>query len=94
MIVEIPKETVEILEAYSYQVNSRKDIIIGVISESLSMDNERFIKYHKEYEEFYKGYQQAKNNLIVPYIKELFPDTWNNKNWTLDFSSGILKIED
>lgn len=94
MIIEISKESANILEAYSYQVNSRKDIIIGVLTNSLSMNEERFIQYHKEYEQFYKAYQEAKEKLITPYIQEYFPDSWKNRNWRLNFSTGELEIDE
>lgn len=85
-------EVVAILSSYHYQVASRKDIIIGVLNNTLNMDNERFNQYHAEYEILYRDYEIAKQELITPYLKENYPNfkSYDTCNWSLDFSTKEL----
>lgn len=93
MIIKVTQEEKDILEAYHYQVNSRKDIIAAVLNTTLNLNEERFIKYHREYEEFYKDYEIAKEKIITPYIKQYFKDN-RKHSWSLNFETCELTIEE
>lgn len=90
MIIKIDKELCVKIEALQYEVESRKDIIVAVLSGSLTMREDKFNAYHAEYQEFFKQYNKAKQEMIDKYIDP----SLKTKSWNLTFNTQELIIEE
>lgn len=91
MIIKIDSEICNKIEALQYEVESRKDIITSVIAGTVSMKGDLFEKYHNEYQEFFKQYNKAKQEMTDKYITD---PALKNKAWNLTFNTCELTIED
>lgn len=90
MIIKIDSNICKNIEALQYEVESRKDIIVAVLSGTVSMKTDKFNDYHKEYQEYFKKYNQAKQDMVNKYIDPSF----KNKAWNLTFDTCELLIEE
>lgn len=89
MTIEISKEMCDKIEALQYEVDSRKDLIAFIIANDMKTTSSQFEKYNKEYLEYFKKYNQAKQEMVHTY----FPDI-NYLSWNLDFASRTVTIEE
>jgi len=87
-IETIGEETVNFLEALSYEVESRKNLL-DFLSEKPDVNEKLFDKYFSEYQEFFVKYDLAKKNFEFTYIREKYPQVIN---WELTFYNRELKI--
>ena len=89
MTINVDKAVCENIEALQFEVESRKDIIVQFLSGSVKMDTDVFAKYHKEYQEYHKRYNKAKQEMVDIYLGV----EGRNSNWSLEFSTGELTVE-
>ena len=87
--IKLPEELVNYVEGLAHRTAARKDLIAFMIDHGLG-ESEAFHKYHKEYEELYAQYEIAKDELAQTYVTQTHP----NCKWQLNFSTGVLEIEE
>lgn len=87
--IEVSQELCDKIEALQYEVESRKDLIAFILSNDMKTNSIQFEKYNKEYLEFFKKYNLAKQELVNKY----FPNI-QYSHWNLDFSSRIVTVEE
>ena len=85
MIKTVSQEWADRLEALQYEVFARGDIISRMIANNFSTNTDSYDRYHKEYMEFYRQYEEAKEEFAKEYI---YTETNGKKvDWNLDFST-------
>lgn len=90
MTIKIDKTICENIETLQFEVESRKDIIVQFLAGGVKMDTEMFTKYHKDYQDFHKRYNKAKQDMVEKYLGA----EGRSKNWTLEFATGELTVEE
>lgn len=89
--INVNQETVNMIEALHYEVNSRREVIQFMLTKpDPGFNKELFDAYNKEYAEFYAQYDMAKMELQKQYIPEEL--VAKNASWNLDFGSCELTI--
>jgi hypothetical protein len=83
----IDQNVVNYIQKLQYEYESRKDVIIHILSNNLPV-GDIFIQYQKDYEKSFEAYLLAKDNLTATYI----PKDLKNVSWVLDFYTNILEI--
>lgn len=73
------------LEALSYEIQARKDLLSYMIQQDVNIsESNAFKEYHAEYQKFVKDYEIAKRDFEVNFIRPTLAD--NQKvSWNLDF---------
>ena len=90
MIIKIDSNICKNIEALQYEVESRKDVIVAVLSGIVSMKSDKFNDYHTEYQNYFIKYNKAKQDMINQYVEPSF----KNKPWNLTFDTCELLIEE
>lgn len=84
------ENAVSTLEAFNYEMSSRRDLLASMVQMGVSPSDDNFQAYHKEYEEAYVKYEAAKadfeRNFVRPHVGD------QKLNWNLDFQSRELTI--
>ena len=89
-VIKVDVETCKNIEALQFEIESRKDVIAQVLAGGANMNNAMFEKYHKEYQDFHKKYNQAKQAMADTYLAA----ESGNSNWTLQFATCELIVEE
>lgn len=89
IVIEIPRELVDLVESYQYEVNARMNLISYCMDRGIDVDNPVFKRYHDEFVEMSVRYEQAKNQISNEYVLPHY----SNARWNLDFDSCKLTIE-
>lgn len=90
-IIKIDESIRDLVEAYDYEYNSRKELIAFMISNNMDINTDAFNKYQKEMQEFLVLFNTAKEEISKKYVNELLDG--RNAKWTLDYSSCELTVE-
>lgn len=88
-VVSIPSDVCNSLEGLMYEVNARKDTI-AFMAERGMIGTEQFEAYHREYLDYYRKYERAKENFSKTYIAANHP----NCKWTVNFAECCVEIEE
>lgn len=89
--ITVNQDTVNLLEALHYEVNSRREVIHFMLTKpDPGFNKELFDHYNKEYAEFYAQYDMAKNELQRTYVSDEL--VAKGAVWNLDFNSCILTV--
>lgn len=92
--LEVNAELSNFVEAASYEVNSRLDVISYMLSNNMSTSTDAFRSYQAELIEYKKKYELAKaeveSQVVRPYL-----DAHNipNATWNLNFASHMITID-
>ena len=87
--VVIPEKMSDYIESLQYEVNARKNLVAFCLERNMSLDNETYKKYHKEYVDYTAQFELAKKEMEKEYILPKYPKA----KWALDFSTHTLSIE-
>ena len=87
IIKNIPDAEITKMEALTYEIGARKDIIAFMIDKNMT-DSDSFNTYYNEYMKFYKEFDFAKNNISEKYVATEYP----NCVWNLNFYTRELEI--
>lgn len=92
--LEVNAELSNFVEAASYEVNSRLDVISYMLSNNMPTATDAFRSYQAELIEYKKKYELAKaeveSQVVKPYLdSHQIP----NATWNLDFASHMITIE-
>lgn len=90
-ISKIDESIRDLVEAYDYEYNSRKELIAFMISNNMDINTDAFNKYQKEMQEFLVLFNTAKEEISKRYVNDLL--NGRNAKWTLDYSSCELTVE-
>ena len=85
-VIKVDETIVTNIEKLQYEVESRKDVIVALLSTTFTVDNARFEAYQNEYREYFTRYNQAKHDMLIKY------GVPSNVNWNLDFASRELTV--
>lgn len=89
--ITIPEEVRDEVQRYDMERSSRRDIIAYILSNNdISISDERFSAYQKEYDEKFMAFEKIKNDIEKQYIQPAA----NNKaiNWSLNYQDCIATI--
>lgn len=94
IISNVSEELINLVEAYQYEVNSRKDLISYMITNNMDINTDAFKQYQTELVEFTKKLDLAKSeldkNIIQPFLTE--NNITSLASWNLDFTTKELTI--
>lgn len=91
--IEIDEELSNYIESLQYETDSRKDIIIYMITNNMDLNTEVGKQYQKEYSNFYNELAVAKDNLSQMYIRSNPKFADKDVTWNLDFHSHTLYVK-
>ena len=85
-VIKVDETLVKQIEALQYEVESRKDVIVSMLSTSYMTEKEQFKAYQEEYKNYFIQYNKAKQVMLetcsVP----------NNVAWNLNFATCELTV--
>ena len=87
IIIVEDRDFINDLEHLQYEVESRKAMIKYALEANL--DTESFQTYQDKYLNYFKAYEQKKQEVETKFVKPACP---NAKNWNLNFATGELTI--
>lgn len=79
------------LESLHFEANSRKNLVVFMLSTTFEFTSPIFAKIYEEYQEFYVQYQIAKKSLEDTYLKPMYTKV---PKWHLDFQSREIVIDE
>lgn len=88
--IKIPSERCLEMARIGAEVDSRKNLISFMITNSMDTTTAQFIKYQKEYTEWNSKYEEGKHNIENDFVKPIIGD--RRVNWSLDFYTEELTI--
>lgn len=90
VIDDIDQNEIDTLEAFNYEMSSRRDLIASMVQMGIPMSDPNFKQYHQEYQDWYVKYESAKSEFERKYVKPIAGD--RSLNWNLDFHDKTLTI--
>lgn len=94
----IPQEQVNLIQRFSYDMETRKDIIIQLIITNINspeiLESSTFKKYHDLYAESLSSFEITKSELELFYIPAPLRESLVGiTTWDIDFSTNIFSID-
>ena len=88
----IEEALVNYIEGLDYEYQSRRELIVFMLTSNMNIETIAFQKYQKEMTDYYIKFNIAKEELEKKYIRPII----NNKNvsWQLDYTTNTIKIEE
>ena len=85
MIITIPEDVVNNIQALQYEVESRKDLIAFMLDKGCDVHGDSFQMYHKEHQEFFDRYNRSKDDMQKRFLEPQI----NGRllRWNLDFAT-------
>lgn len=87
--IKISPEESLALEKLHYELNARRGLL-SYIMITMPEDNSYFQKYHNDYLELHKHYEELKTEISQKYVIPAF--TGKTVTWELDFDSCELTV--
>lgn len=91
--IKIPEDIKNFAQKCDIEKDSRRDIIIYILQNDISVINEKFDKYQKEYEEKFFAFEEVKKLLEKNFVIPNIPKNKKLKYWSLNYDSSIITIE-
>ena len=90
-IIQIPEDIRNAAQKANLERDSRREILLYIMQNSINIPEERFKAYEKEYDEKYEAFENIKHLIEKDYV---FPAITPNKlkGWNLDYTSRNLTI--
>ena len=85
-VIKVDETLVKQIEALQYEVESRKDVIVSMLSTSYMTEKEQFKAYQAEYKNYFIEYNKAKQTMLEAY------NVPNNIAWNLNFATCELTV--
>ncbi len=83
MTKKVTQEWVNRIEALQYEVTARKELLTHMIGAGVSFEADGYRRYHAEYLDFFRKYEDAKEAFAEEYV---YPETDGKRvDWNLDF---------
>lgn len=89
--IEVPEEVVQKVQKADIEQAARKEIIAHILEKGLDVSPERFNAYQADYDAKFFAFEQAKQEIERDFVRVTVK---NPKNWTLDYHTKILSIEE
>lgn len=87
---KVTQEWVNKIEALQYEVNARRELMMHMIEGGVDPESAGYVRYHREYLEFFKKLEQAKEEFAEEYI---YPQTNGERvPWNLDFKTQTVSF--
>ncbi len=88
--ITVPTTLRDKIQKADIERSSRRDIITYILEKGINVPEERFAKYQSEYDEKFRNFEQAKNELEKEYVMPATNGTASN--WSLDYSTCVVTI--
>lgn len=84
----LPEDVVNAIEAVSYELEARKDVIAAMLDRNADISTDAFNAYQKELVEFKVKFETLKKEIQ----KEFVDDVPSAVHWDLDYATRELSI--
>lgn len=86
------QEVINLLEAESYEVNSRQSLLAYMAQNGVLPGDPAFDAYHKEFQEHFIKYEAAKAEFEKLHVRPMAPHG-GPLTWNLDYSTRELTVQ-
>lgn len=89
IVLSVDADTVNSIQRLNVETESRRDIIAFMLSSGMNIDNESFLRYQAEYQNFYRDFETSKTVFEKSFVKTQYP---NATSWSLDYQTNEVTI--
>lgn len=89
--IVVPEDIRNAIQKANLERDSRRDILLYIMQNSINIPEEKLKAYEKEYDEKYADFEKLKTQIEKDYVLPAIAPN-QPKGWNLDYHSCILTI--